>query len=61
MAFPFHPFKEILDISVTKSESWSQLNFYEFETSFYLRKLYWSIMLYLFAVFLVHMTTSYVS
>ena len=36
MAFPFHPCKEVLirGISLTiKSESWSQLNFDEFETS----------------------------
>ena len=41
-----------------KSESWSQLNFNEFETSLYIRTLYWSIMLYLFKVFLVHMITT---
>ena len=39
-----------------KSELWSQLNFNEFETSLYIRTLYWS-MLHLFAVFLVHMIT----
>ena len=63
MAFPFHPCKEVLirGISLTiKSESWSQLNFDEFETSFHIRTLYWNIVLYLFAVFLVHMTTLYV-
>ena len=36
-----------------KPESWSQLNFTGFETSLYMRTLYWS-MLHLFAVFLVH-------
>ena len=39
------------------SESWSQLNFNEFENSFCIRTLYWNIMLYLFAVSLVHMTS----
>ena len=46
----FHPCKEILNVSYTK------LNFNEFETSLYIRTLYWS-MLHLFAVFLVHMIT----
>ena len=57
MAFPFHSCKEVLNISLTiKSESCCQLNFDEFETSFHIRKLYWNIMLYLFVVFLVHVT-----
>ena len=57
MAFLFRPCIEILHISLTKTESWIQLSFNEFETSFYIRTPYWSIMLYLFAVFLVHMIT----
>ena len=40
-----------------KYELWSQLNFNKFETSLYIRTLYWSMLLYLFAVFLVHMVT----
>ena len=44
-----------------KSESWSQLNFNEFETSLYIRTLYWSIMLYLLTVFLIHVITICVS
>ena len=42
MAFPFHPCKEILH----KCESWSQVDFNNFETSFYIRSFYWSILYY---------------
>ena len=42
MAFPFHPCKEILH----KCESCSQVDFNDFETSFYIRSFYWSILYY---------------
>ena len=42
MAFPFHPCKEILH----KCESWSQVDFNDFETSFYIWSFYRSILYY---------------
>ena len=56
LLYLYVPAKRYYTFLKLKSESWSQLNFSEFETSLYMRTLYWST-LHLFAVFLVHMIT----
>ena len=52
MAFPFHPCEEMLHISITKIWIVKSTYFQQVWNFILVRTLYWSVMIYLFAVFL---------